>query len=101
MSIVERDRAVAEEIRSKYGVRKVYSSFEEALNSDAEMIDLVVPPHNLHREFAVKALRRGKHVLVEKPIATTVREGGEEMIAEAKRARKVLMVLSSTTSIRR
>ncbi|GGM79349.1 oxidoreductase [Thermogymnomonas acidicola] len=90
VSIVERDRAVAEEIRSKYGVRKVYSSFEEALNSDAEMIDLVVP-HNLHREFAVKALRRGKHVLVEKPIATTVREG-EEMIAEAKRARKVLMV---------
>lgn len=40
---------------------------------DIEAVDLVLPIH-LNFEFAQKAIRAGKHVIVEKPIAASVRE---------------------------
>jgi len=58
----------------KWEVSKQYSSFEEALeDADIDLVDLTVPTH-LHAEFALKALRAGKHVLVETPACTTLDE---------------------------
>jgi predicted dehydrogenase len=56
-------------------------------NIDA--VDICLPT-NLHSETALAALRAGKHVLVEKPMALTGALA-DEMIAEAKRAGKLLM----------
>lgn len=81
ISIVERDPATVEYCKSNFEIRKVYGSLDEALQSDAEIIDLVVP-HHLHRELAVKSMRKGKNVLIEKPIATTL-EDAHAMRAEA------------------
>jgi predicted dehydrogenase len=51
----------------------------------------IAAPSSLHREIAVAALEAGKHVLVEKPIATTVEEA--VAIAESARtAQRKLMV---------
>jgi predicted dehydrogenase len=51
---------------------------------------LVVTPEGAHRAIAVAALEAGKHVLVEKPLATT-EEDALAMIAAAERADKLLM----------
>ncbi|HTX33708.1 MAG TPA: Gfo/Idh/MocA family oxidoreductase [Bryobacteraceae bacterium] len=48
-------------------------------------------PHQLHREAAEMALRAGKHVLVEKPIATTLADA-DRMIDAARQSGSVLMV---------
>jgi predicted dehydrogenase len=48
-------------------------------------------PHHLHRTAAETALGAGKHVLVEKPIATNLTDA-DAMIAAASRAGRVLMV---------
>jgi predicted dehydrogenase len=45
----------------------------------------------LHPETTIKALRAGKHVLVEKPIALQMADA-DAMVAEAKKAGKQLMV---------
>lgn len=55
-----------------------------------EAVDLCTPTH-LHAPLAVEALRAGKHVLVEKPMALTT-EDCQAMIAAAKQAGRVLMV---------
>ncbi len=62
-----------------------------ALLADASLdaVDICLPT-NLHSETALAALRAGKHVLVEKPMALTGALA-DEMIAEAKRAGKILM----------
>ncbi len=72
--IMERKDNVIAEAKSKYNIKKVFNDYNEALDSDADIIDLVVP-HNLHMELAIKAMEHKKHVIVEKPIATTVDEG--------------------------
>ena len=76
---------VDEEVRAarakEYGVR-AYASCREML--EAEPLDAVTiaTPDFLHREIAVACLRAGKHVLVEKPMDTTV-EGCTAMIEAA------------------
>jgi phthalate 4,5-cis-dihydrodiol dehydrogenase len=64
----------------------------DALLSDPK-IDAVyiATPHELHAEQSMAALRAGKHVLVEKPMATTVGEC-VLMTEAAKQAGKVLMI---------
>ncbi|MCJ7435606.1 MAG: Gfo/Idh/MocA family oxidoreductase [Anaerolineales bacterium] len=47
-------------------------------------------PNHLHAEWTIKALRAGKHVLCEKPIALTFAEM-DAMIAISKEAGKILM----------
>ena len=70
---------------------KKYSTLNEALADPAiDAVDLCLPT-DLHEQAAVAALRQGKHVLVEKPMAL---DGGacRRMIEEARRAGRVLMV---------
>ena len=57
---------------------------------EIDLVDVCLPTP-LHREVAERALDRGKHVLLEKPIALTV-EDGEAIVAAAKRSGKQLMV---------
>jgi predicted dehydrogenase len=52
---------------------------------DIDLIDICTPG-NLHAEIAIAALRAGKHVLCEKPLANTVEEA-ERMAAAAREAR--------------
>jgi predicted dehydrogenase len=68
---------------------KTYSSVSGMLNrSDADLVTIITP-HNTHAKLALKCLRAGKHVVVEKPMAITTREC-DAMIAEAKKRRVLL-----------
>ncbi len=71
------------------GVRK-YRNIRDALRDrDIEAVDLCLPTH-LHADVAIEALRAGKHVLVEKPMALNGRQA-DEMLAEAEESGRVLM----------
>src|ERR1700730_17893108 len=59
-----------------------------ALGADA--VTIAAPTH-MHHEIALKCIARGLHVMVEKPIASSVAEG-RDMIAAARRAGVTLMV---------
>ena len=64
----------------------------DALLQDSE-IDLVLvsTPNNFHKEYAIKALRAGKHVLCEKPVMMDSEEL-EEVLAVAKETGKIFTV---------
>ncbi|KAJ5660329.1 oxidoreductase [Penicillium longicatenatum] len=66
-AISARDRARAEDFAKKHGIPEVKDSYQDILddpNIDAIFIPL---PNSLHFEWAVKSIRAGKHVLLEKP----------------------------------
>jgi predicted dehydrogenase len=77
--------------QSRFPAIKVSDSPADLINST--LVDAVVisTPVSTHFELAVQALRSGKHVLVEKPMTSTVEEG-EKLLEEAAKAQKVLMV---------
>ena len=63
----QRARALAE----KYRLSKVYTDVDALLrDGDFEAVSIVTPDH-LHADIAVKCARAGKHMLIEKPLATT------------------------------
>jgi len=74
-----------------FGAAARYVTVEEMLaDSNVEAVDLCVPS-DLHAPLALKALRAGKHVLVEKPMALTGEEC-DRMVEAARRHGRVLMV---------
>ena len=60
-----------------YGLPDNYDSHEQLLASDEIDAVFVALAPNRHAEWAVKALRAGKHVMVEKPLALTAAEAEE------------------------
>ena len=61
------------------------ADFEEALANPEVDAVIISVPHFLHAPLTLRALARGKHVMCDKPIATTVSDG-KKMIAAARRA---------------
>lgn len=59
------------------GIEHAYSSFEEMLAHEGIQCVHICTPNFLHYEMAKKALQAGKHVVCEKPLATTVEEAEE------------------------
>lgn len=78
----ERAREVAAELKTR-----AFDSLE-ALLAEADALSIVVPTP-LHHDVAMAALRAGRHLLVEKPLAATIPEA-EAMVAEARRRSLVL-----------
>jgi myo-inositol 2-dehydrogenase/D-chiro-inositol 1-dehydrogenase len=69
----------------------VYDNYADLLGrTDVDVADIVVPNH-LHEAIASAALDAGKHVLLEKPMATTV-DACDGIIAAATRNGRVLLV---------
>ena len=76
--------------RFDFSAVKRYRDFGALLDdSEIDAVDLCLPTY-LHEDAAVEALRAGKHVLVEKPMALEG-DSARRMIAAAKRAGRILM----------
>jgi len=88
-ALASRNSEVAKKWAEDLGIDKSYGSYEELLG-DREIDAVYIPlPNSLHREWSVKALQAGKHVLCEKPLALT----GEEVRQMIKTARDQKLVL--------
>lgn len=68
-----------------------YETFDGIANNDDIDVVYVVTPNSLHRDLVVRAFEAGKHVMVEKPMATSSADC-EAMIAAARAAGRKLMV---------
>lgn len=66
------EKAVA--FAEKYGIQKIYESYEEMFQDGSADIIYITTPHNTHYEFIREALLHGKHVLAEKSITLNSRE---------------------------
>lgn len=79
------------QILTRYPTIKTTSNYQELLDDPAIDAVVIATPAGSHYELACGALRAGKHVLVEKPLTTTV-EDGLRLLDEAARNKRLLMV---------
>ncbi len=80
-----------EESRKQLPGIRVAKSIEELIGSDDTELIVVTTPNDTHFEYAAKALKAGKHVVLEKPFTNTLDEA-EELISIAKETGKILSV---------
>jgi len=87
--LVDADEKRARDLAQRYGVPEVATDYRE-LPGQVEGA-VVALPNSLHAPVSIELLRRGVHVLVEKPMAMTVAEC-DAMIEAARAGRAVLAV---------
>jgi len=85
------DHARAGRVAAEYGIPRVCGSLEEICSLDGVDALDVVTPEAEHRQPVIQALEAGKHVFVEKPLATNVADC-EAMVEAARRCGRILMV---------
>ena len=78
------------ELAQRYGA-KAYASDKELLADPSIDAVSICSANNSNAEMAIAALKAGKHVLCEKPMATTL-EDCEAMVKAAEQAGKLLMI---------
>jgi predicted dehydrogenase len=91
VAVADVDLARAKKVAEEYGVPAAYGSARELCERGGVDAVVVATPDHLHFEPVMAALECGKHVLVEKPMATRLEEA-ERMAAEAGRRGAILMV---------
>lgn len=90
LGFFDRTYSRAEEMVEKYG-GIAYKTYEELLdNKEIDAVSVCVANH-IHAEVTIAALRKGKHVLCEKPMATTL-EDCEAMVNTAANMGKKLLI---------
>jgi len=83
-AIVSGNAERAAKLAEFYGIKHVYGYDQYDAMLAADIVDAVyiALPNSMHADYAIRAAQAGKHILVEKPLATTVEEC-EAMIAAA------------------
>ena len=90
VAVAARDSSKAQKFAKKHGIPKVHKDYA-SLIQDSEIDAIYNPlPNSLHAEWSIRAMRAGKHVLCEKPMASNAAEA-ERMKAVADEEGKILM----------
>lgn len=67
-AMYSRSEARGQEFAKKYGINYVFTDLDAFLSSDIDAV-YIASPNFLHADQAIRAMEKGKHVLVEKPAA--------------------------------
>lgn len=95
VAIADLNEPEAKRVAAQYQVPDVYTDFRQLLNrDDIQAVDVCLH-NNLHAPVTIEALRAGKHVYCEKPIAGAYVDG-KAMVDEAAQCRKYLSIQLST-----
>ncbi len=92
-ALASRNPEKAESLAAKYNIPKLYSHYGSVIED--KQIDVVyVPlPNHLHKEWTIRALEAGKHVLCEKPLACNAAEAMEMAAVASKKGLHLMEAL--------
>ena len=90
VAIADTDGTLAEAIARQYGIR-FFTNYSTMLATEKLDAVSICVPTSVHHTVASEAIQHGLHVLIEKPIAATVREG--KAIVDQARARGVICMV--------
>ena len=91
LAICDLNKKEAEEFGEKYNVKYVLTDYKEMLKlEELDAVSIAVPNY-LHAPMSIDALKAGKNVLCEKPMATNLKDA-QAMVDAAEKAGKRLMI---------
>lgn len=96
VAVCDLDMAKAQFVARKHGIKRHYKDFDEMLKSEEEMtgIDICTSTFS-HKDIALAALEAKRDILVEKPLARTLKEAEEILAAAGKNGRKAMVGMNN------
>jgi predicted dehydrogenase len=89
-SVCDRDLPRARKVVGRYTSIRVTDDFDEVLHDPRIEAVAIATPTSTHHDLALRAIEAGKHILIEKPLAASLREA-QEIVAAADERRVVVM----------
>lgn len=90
VAVCDMNKDITDQVSKEYGV-KTYNDIEEMLNNEDIDVVSVATPDPYHKEPVLAAIRHGKDVLVEKPLATSSKDAYEIIDAAEKAGVRVMV----------
>jgi predicted dehydrogenase len=90
LALCEIDRPLREAVARRYAIGDCFERFEEALAAGPQVVVVATPAH-LHVPMAAAAIRAGAHVLIEKPLSTSL-DGVDELARLARQTERTVAV---------
>ena len=95
VALVSGDRAKATKVAAQYGIKESsiydYTTYDQIAQNPEVQVIYIVLPNSMHAEYTIRGAKAGKHILCEKPMATTAKDC-ERMIAACNVANVKLMI---------
>jgi predicted dehydrogenase len=91
VSVCDIELTKADELAALYDVGDIAEDYHYLLRQEIDIVSICTP-HYLHKKMALEAIRAGKNVIVEKPMALSAADA-DEMTLEAKKAGLKLYVV--------
>ena len=95
VAVCDRDENRAEETAKRFRIRKFYRDFPSMLKMEKIDIVDICTPVRTHASLSVEAMNAGCHILVEKPMATSVSDA-DKMVAASKKNNVKLCVIHNS-----
>lgn len=95
VGIFDLNEKQTEQLANRYGIRRIYQSFEEILADDAVDAVHLVTPIPLHEEQSVKVLQAGKHCACTVPMATSI-DGIRKIVDAVKTSGRNYMMMETS-----
>lgn len=93
VAVADRDAHTARTIAGRFGIPTVATDFEAVLTDEVDAV-VVCTPSNRHEEQVRAALRAGKHVLCEKPLALTADGVARLLEEEGAKAGRLMVAMN-------
>ena len=94
VSLAEADAGALAELAGRYPLARTTTDYRALLDDPTVDIVDICLPHDLHHPVALEAFAAGKHVIADKPIANTLAEADEMMVAGEAAARRFYVALN-------
>ena len=96
VAVCDLDPAKAQFVARKHGIKRYYKDYVEMLKTEEEMVGLDICTSTFsHKEIALAAFEAKRDILVEKPLARTLKEAEEIHAAAAKNGRKAMVGMNN------
>ena len=97
-AVCSRTQERGAEFAAKHNIPHIFTSLEDMVQSDVIDAVYIASPNYKHAEQSILAMRHGKHVLCEKPLASNAREAREMVATSHKYSVTLMEAMKSTLS---
>ena len=90
-AVSDKSKSNLKSVADKFGIKNRYVDYKELLKNDDCDAIIISTPTSIHRDIAIDVLKAGKHVLIEKPVAKSLKEAEDIKKASLKYNKSVMV----------